>query len=119
MSMDREIYFFDCELVFSCNCNLVEELSCMRADDVGAEYLAVFGVANDLDEAFRLAGRPCASVGGEGEPADFVVDLLFLALRFGQPNRRNFRMTVGRIRDVPVIQRMRMLACEELGEDDT
>src|SRR4051812_34487639 len=119
MGVDREIDFLDCEFVFPGDGQLVDHLRRVRADDVGAEYLAVLGVANDLDEAFGLARSARAAVGGEGELADLVVDLFLLHLRFGHADGRDFRMTVRRVRDVAVVHLVDvLLAGEELGEHD-
>src|SRR5215470_3046825 len=91
----------------------------MRADDVGTEDLAVFRVADDLDESFRLAGRTRAPVCGEGEFPDLVFELLILALLFRQADGRDLGMAVRRIGNVPIIHSMRMFPREILGEDDS
>src|SRR5205085_12043247 len=89
------------------------------ADDVGAQDLAVLRVPDDLDEAFRLARSAGPTVGGEGEFPDLVVDFLFLDLRLGQADRRNFRMAISSVGNVAVIHLVYvLLAGEKLGEHD-
>src|SRR5262245_8910218 len=90
----------------------------MRADDVRAKDLAVFRVADDLDESFCLAGRARTPVRRKGEFTDLVFELLLLALLLRQTDGRDLRVTIRRIRDVAVIHSMRMLPGEILGEDD-
>src|SRR5438105_2137389 len=119
MGMDSEVDFLDGVLVLAGDRKLVDHLGSVRADDVGAEYLAVLRVANDLDEALGLAGGAGAGVGRERKPPNFVVDLLLLHLRFGHADRRHLRVAVGRIRNVAVIDLVHvLLASEKLGEDD-
>ena len=48
MRMDRQIDFFDCVLVLTRYRQLVNQLGGVRADNVGAQNLAVLGVADDL-----------------------------------------------------------------------
>ena len=55
MSVNREIDFFDGELVLPRNSELVQQFGRVRADYVRTEYFAVFRIAYDLDEAFGLA----------------------------------------------------------------
>src|SRR5690242_9764056 len=117
--MDGEGDLLDGELVFTGDGELVDHLGRVCADNVGAEYLTVFGVANDFDEAFCLARGAGAAASHEREFADLVVDLLFPDLRFGHPDRRDFRMAVCRTRDVAVVHRMHVLLTREiLREDD-
>src|SRR5205814_5057121 len=111
--------FLDGVLVLARYCQLVDHLRSVRADDVGTEDLAVFRVADDLDEALGFSRRAGASVGGERKFADLVVDLLFLDLRLGKADRSDFWMAVGRVRYVAVIHLVHvLLAGEKLGEHD-
>ena len=55
MRVDGKIDFFDRVLVLARNRQLVYQLGRVRTDDVGAQYLTVLRVADDLDEAFSLA----------------------------------------------------------------
>ena len=107
MRVDREIDFLDRELVRARDDELVDQLRRVRADDVGAEDLAVLRVANDLHEAFGLARRARAAVRREGELADLVVELLVLALLLGEADRRDLGMAVRRVRDVAVVHPVR------------
>src|SRR5690606_34982924 len=66
-------------------------------DDVCAEDLTVLLVANDLDEALGLTGRPCAAVCTPREAADLVVEPLLLRPLLGQADGRNLRMTVRQV----------------------
>ena len=79
------------------------------ADDVGAEYLTILGVADDLDEAFGLARSTCATVGRERKLTHFVIDLLLLHLRFGHADGGNFRVAVSRVGDVAIIHFVHVL----------
>ena len=134
VGVDRQIHLFHRKLVLPRDGQLVNQLGRVCADDVRAEDLAVLGVADDLDEAFGLARgarasrsrspscssrRTRASVGREGEPADLVVDFLFLDLCLGHPDRRDFGVTVGRVRNVAVVHAVDfLLARQVLGEYD-
>src|SRR3954471_5078996 len=80
--MNRMRDLFGGELVRACDDDLVNHFRRVRAHDVGAEDLAVLRVANDLHEAFCLTRGTRATIRREIEPADLVVELLFLALRF-------------------------------------
>ena len=119
MRVDRQIDFFDRELVLARDDELVDQLRRVRADDVRAEDLAVLRVANDLHEAFRLARRARAAVRREGELADLVVELLLLALLLGEADRRDFRDgSRSRSGCCRSSRRARALAGEQLGDDD-
>ena len=61
MRVNREVDFFDGELVRPRDDELVNQLGRVRADDVRAEDLAVLRVANDLHEALRVARRARAA----------------------------------------------------------
>ena len=89
----------------------------MSADDVGAEDLAVLRVADDLHETVGLAGGASSSIVREQKLADLVVELFLPALCFSESNGSDFRMTVRRVRDVPVVDAVRMLSREQLGDD--
>src|SRR6267143_3107756 len=102
MSVNREIDFFDGVFVLPRHRELVDYFGRMVADDMRAENLAVLLVAQDLHEAFGLARTARAAVGGEWELARDVVELLVLALIFGQADTRNLGMAVGHARHVVV-----------------
>ena len=118
MRMDGQVDFLDRELVLSGDAELVDQLRRVRTDDVRAEDLAVLRVADDLDEPLGLSGRPRASIVREGEASDLVVELLLLALLLGEPDRRHFGMTVGRVRDVAVVHEVDVLLAGEHFRDD-
>ena len=110
--------FLDRELVRASHDDLVNELRRVRADDVRAEDLTVLRVANDLDEALRLARRARASAGRERKLSNFVIELLFLALLLGHADRRNLGMAVRRVWNVRVIHSVRRLSRQQLGQHD-
>src|SRR5687768_397363 len=87
VGVNREVDLFDGELVLARHRQLVNQLGRVAADDVRAEDLAVLRIANDLDEPFGLAARPCTAVRGEGELAHLVVELPVLALLLGEADR--------------------------------
>src|SRR5689334_637141 len=76
MRVDREIDFLDGKLVLTGDAELVDQLRGVGADDVRPEDLPVLRIADDLDEALRLARRPGASVVRKGEASDLVLELL-------------------------------------------
>ena len=100
MGMNCQLDFFHGKLVFASHRKLVNDFGCMRADDVRAQYLAVLGVREDLYKALGLARSPCAAVGGEGESADLVRDVLLLQLALGLADRCDLRMAIRGVRNV-------------------
>src|SRR5574338_986978 len=90
----------------------------MTAHDVRAEDFAVFPAADDLDEAFRLIGGPGSPVGAEREAPHLELQLLLLALVFGQPDTGNFRLAVGDAGNVVVLDGRRMVPGDPLGHHD-
>src|SRR5688572_10895717 len=87
MRVNSEVDFLDGVFVLSRDCQLVNELGRVCADDVRTEYLAVLGIADDLDETFSFARRARAAVRREGKLSNLVVDLLFLHLLLGHSDR--------------------------------
>src|SRR5687768_16211654 len=89
----------------------------MRADDVRAEDLSVFRAADDLDEAFLLARRAGAPIRTEWKLADLVLDLLVLALLLGEADGCDLGVAIRRARHVRVVDRVRVLARDDLRDD--
>ena len=54
--------------------SFVDHLAGAEAQDVDAEHPVGCGIGEDFDESVRLQHRPGATIGGEGELADPVVD---------------------------------------------
>ena len=114
--MDRKVDFFDRVLVFARDGQLVDHLGRMRAHDMRAEDLAVFLVPKDLDEAFRLARAARPPVGGEGKPPRHVIELLLLALIFGQSDARHLRVAIRHAGHIVVLDRVGLLARDDFGD---
>src|SRR5437879_4564433 len=117
MGVNREIDFFDGVFVLPRDRQLVNHLGRMRADDVRAEDFAVFLVAQDLHEAFGLARAARPAVRGERKLAGDIVELLLLALIFGEADARHLGMTVRHARHIIVFDGVRFLAGDDLGDD--
>src|SRR5437764_6093425 len=115
MRVNREIDFLDRELILTGDGKLVDQLGRVRADDMRAKDLSILRVANDLDEAFRLTRRARTAVGGEGKATDFVVELLVLALLLSESDRRDLGMAVRGAGNIPVVDAVRVLTGENLG----
>src|SRR5258708_21174368 len=94
MGMDREIDLLDGVLVLARDRQLMDHFGGMSADDVRAQDLTVFLVAEDLDEAFGFPPAARPAVCGEGELARDVVELLLFALIFRETDARHFGMAV-------------------------
>src|SRR4029079_16657329 len=116
MRVDCKLHFLDRELVRPRHHDLMNQFRGVRAADVRAEYLPVCRIANDLHEALGLARRARSAACHERELANLVIELLVLALLLGEPDRRDLRVAVGRVRDVVVVHPVRALAGEILGE---
>ena len=119
MRVDRQIDLLDSVLVFPRDRQLVDHLGRVGADDVRAENLTVFLVAQNLDESVGFAGAARAAIGRERKLPGDVIEFFLLALVFGQPNARDLGVTVGHARDVVILDRMRLLAGQQLGDDHT
>src|SRR5438552_539143 len=66
----------------------------------------------------RIAATICAAVGGEGEFARDVVELLFLALFFREPDARHLGVAIRHARHVVVLDGVRLLAGDKLRDHD-
>src|SRR5438876_10079509 len=88
----------------------------MLAHDVRAQNLAIFLVAQNLHAPLGLAGPTGAPVRREREAPHDVVELPLLALILGEPDAGDFGVAVRHARDVVVLDRLRLLASEELGD---
>src|SRR5687767_8432461 len=69
----------------------VQKLRGILSDDVDAEQLESLALEDDLDEALGVADDLSAGVVAVERAAQLVVDALFLALLFRQPDRGDFR----------------------------
>src|SRR5688572_20161473 len=119
MSVHREVDLLHGVLVLSRHHQLVDDLRRMGPDNVRSEDLTIFRVSNDLHEPVGLAAGARAAICREGKLPDLVLELLFLALLLGEPDRCHLWMAVRRIGDVAVIHRVRVLSGEALGERDS
>ncbi len=116
MRVDREVDLLDRELILARDDQLVDDLGRVRANDVRAEDFTVLRVADDLHEPVRVARGARAPVGRERELADLVVELALLGLRFREADRGDLGVTVGAVRYIRVVHRMRMLPRDQLRE---
>src|SRR5882724_10299883 len=65
-----------------------------RPENVYAEHAVRLRIGDDLDEPVPLFHRPHAAVGEERKLADLHLEVLFLALLFGETDGREFRPRV-------------------------
>jgi hypothetical protein len=77
------------------------------ADDVGAEDLAVLGVADDLDQPLVVVVDGPRADRAELELADLELAAALLRLRLGQPDARDLRVAERGARDVGDVDRVR------------
>src|SRR2546423_2503978 len=98
---------------------LVDYLGRVRADDVYAEKLVVARLAHDLDEALLFAEYARLARSGERKLRGLHVVAQLLRLRFGESDRRDFRIAVCARRHVAQIYRMSFLSRNLLDDEDS
>ena len=111
MRVDGPHQIFDRGFEFHGGDGFGNQLRRLRSDDVHAENLPVVGVGDDLDEPFMLANDGRARVGSERELPQLHVVSGLAGFRFGEANAADFRMAIGRARNVLWIDRLAGLAC--------
>src|SRR5262245_52566299 len=99
-------------------CRLGDQLSRLRAHDVGAEDLARPGVGNQLGEALRLPMNDSPAVGQERELADFDLVAALPSLRLRQPDRGDLGRGVGTAGDQLLLHGLQPLPGDVLRRDD-
>src|ERR1700686_544529 len=112
--VDRESDLLDGELFLPGARELRDRLGGVGADDVGAQDLAILGLPNDLDEPVGLARRARTAIRRERELPDLVLELLCFARLLRESDRRDLWMTVRRVGNVAVVDRVRLLTSEQL-----
>src|SRR5262249_24371909 len=85
-----------------------QQVGGVRADDVDAEHLVVFGVSDDFDEAFSFAQDHRLAQGREREFADLDLIASLFSFRFAQTDAADFRFAVSAIGHAVVIDRLRI-----------
>ena len=98
--------------------SLCDELGCVRPNNVDPQNLTVLFFGHDLYEPgcivddLRLAHR------GERELPDLDRVPLVLCLRLRQPDRAHFRIGIGTIRTMQVVDGLNIEACDVLNGQD-
>jgi hypothetical protein len=82
---------------------LGDQFGRVRADDMGAQDLGVFPVADDLEEALCVAMGEGPAVADPGELAHLNVESLLAGLGLGQADRGDLRMAVRAVGHVVVV----------------
>ena len=82
--MDGEHELVDGAFEFHDGDSFSDELGGLRADDVDAEDLSVFGVGDDFDEAIVAADDGGLGVSGEGKFADLDLEAFLFGLGFSK-----------------------------------
>src|SRR5690242_679885 len=98
---------------------LGKDFGCQRADDVDAQHLSVFFLADDFDEAAVAAQDGRFAVAHEGEFPDLHGVSGFARLLFGQADRADLRLTVGSVRYAGFQHRLRGLSGDVGDRDNT
>src|SRR5919106_2523666 len=88
------------------------------ADDVGAEDLAVLGVADDLHHPGAVVVDDRRADAAELELADLDLATLLLRLLLGEADARDLRVAEGGARDEVDVDRVRLVAGRGLDRDD-
>ena len=111
--------FMTGSLEFADRYNLGDHFSDISTNQVCSQNLSVFLIKYQFHETVFCSGCRCFSLSRERELSNSHFVSGFFCFRFSISYRCDFRGAIRTARDISIIQRFRMMACDFLYTDDS